>query len=118
SRALLPGARVEYTCRDLPLLCEGGREALPWGTFVESDDACRGRAYDLVLASSSLQYFEDWKPVAALLAELACSYLFITRTPVALASASFVVVQRPYACGYDTEYLGWVFNRDELIDTV
>ena len=38
--------------------------------------------------------------------------------PVALASPSFVAVQRPYACGYDTEYLGWVFNREELIETV
>jgi hypothetical protein len=26
-----------------------------------------------------------------------------------------VVVQRPHACGYHTEYLGWFLNRDEFL---
>ena len=29
---------------------------------------------------------------------------------------SFVVVQRPYAYGYQTDYLSWVINRAELLD--
>ena len=30
--------------------------------------------------------------------------------------SSFVVLQRAYGYGYDTEFLGWVFGRDELLD--
>jgi hypothetical protein len=29
---------------------------------------------------------------------------------------SFVTLQRAYRHGYDTEYLGWFFNREELIE--
>jgi len=42
--------------------------------------------------------------------------LFVTRLPVALRAPSFVVQQRAYAYGYDTEYLGWVVNRKELLE--
>ena len=31
-----------------------------------------------------------------------------------LDGGSFVVLQRAYAYGYDTEFLCWVLNRDEL----
>ena len=31
------------------------------------------------------------------------------------AAASFVVVQRPYVHGYDTEYPGWFLNRAEFL---
>jgi hypothetical protein len=27
------------------------------------------------------------------------------------------MVQRPYQYGYDTEYLGWCFNKYEFLDT-
>jgi hypothetical protein len=40
---------------------------------------------------------------------------YVARVPVALRAPSFVIVQRPYVHGYDTEYLGWVLNRDELL---
>jgi hypothetical protein len=46
---------------------------------------------------------------------VADGYLLVTRVPVALRSPSFVVLQRAYAYGYDTEYLGWVIDRDELV---
>lgn len=41
--------------------------------------------------------------------------LLITRVGVVCDVPSFVVLQRAGAYGYATEYLGWVFNRDELI---
>ena len=49
------------------------------------------------------------------LAVLTRSYLFITRLPIVEQSKSFVVIQRPYACGYETEYPGWFLNRGELL---
>src|SRR5262249_53291348 len=87
----------------------------PWLAFHD-DDRCLDRRYDLVVASSSLQYSEHWQDVVAALAAASAGYLFLTRVPVALESPSFVVLQRAYAYGYETEYLGWVLNREELLD--
>ena len=42
--------------------------------------------------------------------------LMLIRVPIAVSHPSFVVLQRAYAYGYDTEYIGWVFNREELLD--
>jgi hypothetical protein len=37
--------------------------------------------------------------------------------PCVQSESSFVVLQRAQAYGYATEYLGWVFNRSELLDS-
>jgi putative methyltransferase (TIGR04325 family) len=116
SKALLPPeVEIEYHCKELPLLCEHGREALPEAHFHE-DESCLERRYDLVLASSSLQYSEHWAELLGRLAAAAERYLYLTRVPVVFASRAFVALQRAYAYGLGTEYLGWVFNRDELVD--
>ena len=36
--------------------------------------------------------------------------------PTAVAAPSFVVLQRAQRYGYETEYLGWVLNRHELLE--
>lgn len=115
SRALLPGIEIDYYCKDVPLLCQGGRELLPEVTFYETEQECFGRTYDLVLASTSLHYSEDWKRVAELLAAASHSYLYVARLPVVWHARSFVVVQRPYQYGYATEYLGWYLNQQEFL---
>jgi putative methyltransferase (TIGR04325 family) len=116
ARALLPEVELEYHSRDLPPLVELGRELLPGDTF-HSDDSCLDRRYDLVVASSSLQYAPDWRAAAKALAGASSAYLYLTRVPIALGE-SFVVLQRAYAYGYETEYLGWVISRSELLAVV
>jgi len=115
ARALVPGLELEYHSKDVPTLAALGRELLPDETF-HSDDACLDRRYDLVLASASLQYSEDWAETLARLAGAAERYLYVTRLPVAVRVESFVVMQRAHRYGYDTEYLGWVVNREQLIE--
>jgi putative methyltransferase (TIGR04325 family) len=115
ARALIPDVELDYHSRDLPPLAALGRELLPEDSF-HSDDSVLGRRYDLVVASSSLQYAEDWHSTLAALAAATQVYLYVTRLPVALTAASFVVLQRAQAYGYETEYLGWVVNRDELLE--
>ena len=115
SRAVLPDAQIDYHCKDVPKLAALGRELFPEARFV-SDESCLDRTYDLVLASGSLQYSDDWRVTLADLGAVAARYLYVTRLPVARRSASFVVVQRPYEYGYDTEYLGWVIGREELLE--
>ncbi len=114
-RALLPGVELDYHSRDLPPLVSLGRELLPDDSFHD-DDGCLADTYDLVVASSSIQYSQDWRATLAALAGATAGYLYVTRVPVSFGSASFVVLQRAYRYGYETEYLGWVLNRDELLE--
>jgi putative methyltransferase (TIGR04325 family) len=114
-KALVPDVEIEYHCKDVPILCQGGRELLPEARFYENEAECFARTYDLVLASSSLHYSEDWQSVAEGLARATRSYLYITRFPIVPRRASFVALQRPYQFGYQTEYLCWFLNREEFL---
>jgi putative methyltransferase (TIGR04325 family) len=84
-------------------------------TSSAGDDACFERRYDLVLASSALQYVEDWRTTLGLLATAATDALFLTRVPIVIEHPSFVVLQRAHGYRFESEYLSWVFNRDELL---
>jgi putative methyltransferase (TIGR04325 family) len=118
ARALYPGIGIRYSCRDLRLMTETGRELLPDAVFYDNDDDAFAGRHDLVMASSSLHYVEDWSTTLTHLAEAADRYLFVTRQPFVVNVPSFVVVQRPIAYGYDTEYPGWVLNRKEFLESV
>ena len=113
-RALLPEVELDYHSRDLPRLVALGREVLPEATFHD-DDSCLERRYDLVVASDSLQYAPEVESTLARLAGAAAPWLFVAQLPVAENAAAFVVLQRPDAYGYDTEYLGWVLNRTTFV---
>ena len=115
ARSLLPEVGLEYHCRDLPILTQGGREVLPDATFHDTDESALARRYDLVLASSSLHYSRDWRGTLASIASVAYPYLYVTRQPFVTSVPSFVVVQRPYRQGYLTEYPGWFLNRSEFL---
>ena len=114
ARAVLP-VEVDYHCKEVDAVVAAAREAGVDGRFV-SDDSWRDRSYDLVLASGSLQYAEDWRAQLADLAAVCSGYLFVTRLPYARTSPSFHVLQRAYRYGYETEYVGWVVNRVELLE--
>ena len=114
AKALFPDLLLDYVCKDLPMLTEQGRRLLPNVHFY-SDDDCFAQRYDLVMASTSLQYVEKWREVANNLVRASDGFVFITGLPVVLQVPSFVFVQRPYAYGYNTEYLAWCFNRQEFL---
>ncbi len=114
ARAILPEVALDYVVHDLPSLCSAGRELCPDVTFSSEETATFARRYDLVFASSSLQYVPHWRRQMTMLAAASERWLYLTRLPTVSSVPSFVVVQRPGRYGYDTEYIGWVFNRDEL----
>jgi putative methyltransferase (TIGR04325 family) len=114
ARSVVPGLELEYHVKETPAICAQGREVAPEIVFHE-DESCLERRYDLVVASSSLQYAQDWRGLLDRLAGAAESYLYVARVPVALSAPSFVVLQRAYAYGYETDYLGWVLNRHEFL---
>lgn len=117
SKTLLPDVEIDYSCFDTPSLCELGRKVNPEVKFFEDPEALTG-SYDLVLASSSLQYFENWSQVIRKLTSITGRFLYVTRLPVVERVASFAVVQRPYRYGYETEYLGWFLNRQSLLKEI
>ena len=114
ARRLLPEIELDYHCRELPAVCEAGRALLPEVSFHDHD-GCLDRRYDLVVASNSLQYEQDWERRLAQLSAAADGWLFLSRVPVAFDHPGFVALQRAQAYGYATEYLGWVLNRDALL---
>ena len=114
ARSVLSRLTLDWHVQETPAVAARGRELNPEVTFHDDDAALDGR-YDLVVASSSIQYAEDWRALLERLARSAERYLYLARVPIALEAPSFVVIQRPYVHGYDTEYLGWVLNRGELL---
>lgn len=114
-RALLPEVALEYHCRDTAALAAAGRALQPEAVFHDDDGSCFARRYDLVMASSSLQYSEDWAGTLGRLAGAARAYLYVTRMPFVRRAGSYVAVQRPHRYGYRTEYPGWVLNHAEFL---
>jgi putative methyltransferase (TIGR04325 family) len=117
SKALVPEVTLDYHCKDVPLLCRLGSELNPEVHFHD-DESWRERRYDLVFASSSLQYSEDWADALAQLAAVTERHLFLARVPVVTRTPSFVVLERAAPYDIDTEFLGWFLNRDELLGAV
>jgi putative methyltransferase (TIGR04325 family) len=115
ARTLLPEVEIDYHCKDVPVLTAVGREVLPDVTFHE-DDSCLNWSYDLVLASSSIQYMEKWRNALRKLAGATDRYLLLTRTPTVAQNESFVVVQRGQPYGFGTDVLEWFLNRGELLE--
>ena len=114
AKSLLPKVTIDYHCKDMPLLAEYGAQLFPQAHFYD-DESCLDRTYDFVMASSSLQFAEEWQRVLARLAEATKQFLYIANLPIVRQSPSFVIVQRPYNYGYNTEYLGWCLNQNELL---
>ena len=112
---LLPEVTYDYVVKELPGLAALGRELMPSVVFETDAEACLSRRYDFVLASSALQYEQDWCAVLGRLAAAAKDWVLIARLPSCRRARSFVAVQRPHAFGYATEYISWVMNRDEFL---
>jgi putative methyltransferase (TIGR04325 family) len=117
SIALVPDVAVTYDCYDLPHLCRLGRTLLPEVQFHDSLGELVGKKYDLVLNSSSLHYFENWREVTAKLAAAAQEYLYIARLQTVNDAPSFVVLHRVHRAGY-SEFQSWFINREELVSRV
>ena len=118
ARELFPEISLDYSIADLPELCDVGAKRNPDVAYYADKARALARSYDLVLASSSLQYARDVHGLTGQLCKAARRYLLVTRMPFVDAHADFVVVQRPHRYGYETEYAGWFLNRAGFINNV
>lgn len=116
-KTALPDVRLRFACRDVPLMCEQGKQLCPEVRFY-SDDECLKSQYDLVMVNGSLGYFKDWKELLARLCDSVGRYLFLTRVLTVQRSPSFVVLQRTDIYGYNSDMLTQVLNEDEILNIV
>jgi putative methyltransferase (TIGR04325 family) len=114
SRTLVPDVEIDYDCFDLPNLCRLGKKLMPEvRTHVDESDFA-GRQYDLVVSSSSLHYFEDWRAEVRKLAGCTHTFLYVARLQTVSDAASFVVLHTPSRDGYPA-LPGWCINRREFL---
>ena len=114
SKDLLPEVELDYHIRELPLLCQKGRECLPEITWHDHDGEWFKKDYDLVMASGSLQYIENWQETTQKFVSATGSFLFITRLAVVYQHPSFVTLQRVPLFNLVEKF--WCFNYQELMN--
>jgi putative methyltransferase (TIGR04325 family) len=116
-RGVLPEVEIDFHCREVPLMCEQGKELCPEVHF-HPDDTCLEKDYNLVMINGSLGYFPDWQNLLARLCGAAEDYLFLTRVLVVEHSPTFVARQHTDVYNYNSEMLTQVFNRNEVLQVV
>jgi putative methyltransferase (TIGR04325 family) len=117
SKALLPEIGLQYYCYDIPNLCRLGRKLLPEIHISDQEADFLERQYDLVVSSSSLHYFEDWRQEVRKLTAVTREFLYISRLQTITHAASFVAAHKIYHTGYG-EFLSWCINRQEFLNCV
>jgi putative methyltransferase (TIGR04325 family) len=111
ARLALPGVAVSYTVEELPDVCDVGAKVRPWVKFQTKAEMTD--KFDLVFASGSLQYVEDWRGELARLARLAGRYIFLSRLQVLDESPATIVRHKMPTDGHT---IGWVLNRSDLLN--
>ena len=114
AKALFPDLDISYECVESPATAAVGRELLPNIQF-RLDGPLGERIYDLVMASCSIHYFEDWRDLLIRLSGASKALLFLHQLPIVHRARSFTVLQRPYSYSYETEYVGWALNRADVL---
>lgn len=111
--AALPGVKIDYHCKEIPVLATAGRRAVPEVSWY-TDETCLDRLYDVIMLSGSLQYAQDWEGQLRHLTKAAADWLYITRLPVVEQAPTYAAVQRVYG----SEMLHWQFNRVSVLNAV
>lgn len=120
-RAALPKQlRVQYD------IVDSASNGERFESLLGQSDACRFRTrldpdtrYDIVFASSTLQYISEWKQVLSLLGNMARGWLVLPRLPVTTGQTFAVRQQINFVSGpHSGKSAGatphWIFNRDEI----
>lgn len=115
AKQLYPETAIDYTICELQPLVEAGRKLVTDVAFTSDGIGSLKDPYDLIYASSSLQYVRDVYGLLAKIAGCGSRWIMICRMPFVDVANDFVVVQRPQRYGYDTEYTGWFLNRNKLV---
>lgn len=113
-QALHPDISVEHHVAETPVTCVHGRQVNPESVFHD-DDQWQSLGFDLVIASGSIQYVEHWRELLENLVTVSGDWTYVARFPVIESGRTYVMRQRANPL-YDTEYLGWVVRRNEVLE--
>ena len=112
-KALLPQVRLDFCCKETPVMAEAGKQVNPeihWYT----DDSYLDRIFDLVMVTGSLQYMEHWQTFLKEISRAVGEYFFLTRVPVIQETGTYVAIQKTH----NTEMCHWIFNKDDLLQVM
>lgn len=112
-KALLPEVKLNFSCKEIPIMAEAGKLLNPDIQWY-SDDSCFDSKFDLVMITSSLQYIEHWQEFINDIAKSVGDYFFLTRIPIIEKSETYVAIQKTY----DTKMRHWIFNKHSLLQVV
>jgi putative methyltransferase (TIGR04325 family) len=104
-----------YYCFDFPFFCDYGKTLNPNFNFFANENQFQDVKFDLIMASSSIWYENDWKKGVDKLCKYNTNFLYITRMIFIQIHPSYVAIQRPKSMGYNTEYLFWIINKSEFV---
>jgi len=76
TQSLLPDMKIEYHCKDVPVLVKYGKQLFPEQHFY-TDESCFKRTYNFVMASGSMHFAEDWRGLLASLTNATKGYIYI-----------------------------------------
>lgn len=107
---LCPELEIAYTVKEMPFLCALGREINPAVRFVEREEVALAETYDLVIASASLHYEQDWRARFRSLCRATEGVFLFARQPTVGNAPSFVAQQG----AYDTIFTCWVLNERDI----
>ncbi|MHA8072233.1 hypothetical protein V7S77_09955 [Aquirufa ecclesiirivi] len=107
--------KINYFCYDFPGFCNHGKELNPNYNYFSDENKYHDHKFDLVMASSSIWYEEDWKKGVDKLCKFETDFLYITRMIFIDEQPSYVALQRPKSMGYNTEYLFWIINKHTFV---
>ena len=110
AKRLFPNLQIEYTCKELPNTINYGKQYNKEIRFIKSDKEAVSKTYDLVFASSSLQYSDDWQKTLHQLGTATKSYLFIARVHLITKEISQKVAEEAYGKNINS----WLINRTEF----
>lgn len=106
---------VNYFCYDFEVFGNYGTKLNPHFTFFNNQEEYSSKAFDLLMASSSIWYESNWKHGIDKLCVYNAEYLYITRMIFIEEKPSYVALQQPSYMGYQTEYLFWIINKHEFL---
>lgn len=110
-KAVLPDLKLEFSCKEVPLMVEAGKRLNPEVHWYANDD-CLDESFDLVMINGSLQYFQNWQETLTRLAHSAREYLFLTRLSVVDRGPSYLALQKVY----ETQMVFQQVNPDEVLE--
>lgn len=107
-------ARVDYRVVEVETICRAGRDLFATGARPSFEpELPSGETFDVVQASSSMQYIEDWRGVLRRLAEYRAEYLVFGDLLIG-DFASYVTLQNYYG----SRIRSWFLNAKDFIDEV